>query len=98
VPRALRSVHLERALPAIKRRLDQVRVPSGVVLVQMSEKGDGDFRRMERRNALSNAPCARRMTPAPKSTRYAVPLTTMAVAGPERAMSNPGVPVPSITT
>src|SRR5229473_2706529 len=37
------------------------------------------------------------MTPGPKSTRYGVPLTTMAVAGPERSGSGRGVPVPSMT-
>src|SRR5258708_4372373 len=46
---------------------------------------------------LLNAAAARRTTPGPKSTRYGVPLTTMAVAGPERAGSGRGVPVPSMT-
>src|SRR5438552_11786891 len=44
------------------------------------------------------AAAARRLTPGPKSTRYGVPLTTMAVAGPERSGSGSGVPVPSMTT
>src|SRR5262245_61410837 len=36
--------------------------------------------------------------PVPASTRYAVSFATIAVAGPERAGSGSGVPVPSITT
>src|SRR5258706_529590 len=45
----------------------------------------------------TTAAFARRMTPAPKSTRYGVPLTTTAVAGPERSGSGTGFPVPSRT-
>src|SRR6266853_6214022 len=37
------------------------------------------------------------ISPGPKSTRYGVPLTTIAVAGPERSGSGRGVPVPSMT-
>src|SRR5437867_2937821 len=44
------------------------------------------------------AAAARRMTPGPKSTRYGVPLTTMAVRGPERSGPGSGVPVPSMMT
>src|SRR5260370_3519783 len=44
------------------------------------------------------AALARRTTPGPKSTRYALLSTTMAVAGPERSGSGTGVPVPSSTT
>src|SRR5688572_10508169 len=43
------------------------------------------------------AAAIRRTTPGPKSTRYGVPLTTIAVAGPERSGSGLGVPVPSRT-
>src|SRR5687767_9906015 len=39
-----------------------------------------------------------RTTPGPKSMRYGVPSTTIAVAGPERSGSGLGVPVPSRTT
>src|SRR5688572_24474427 len=44
------------------------------------------------------AAATRRTTPGPKSMRYGVPLTTIAVAGPERSGSGLGVPVPSKTT
>ena len=47
---------------------------------------------------FSNAAAARRTMPGPMSTRYAVPLTTTAVAGPDRSGSGRGVPVPSRTT
>src|SRR6266508_3278149 len=46
----------------------------------------------------TTADFARRTTPAPKSTRYGVSLTTTAVAGPERSGSAGGLPVPSRTT
>ena len=47
---------------------------------------------------LRVAAVARRTTPAPASKRYAAPLTTIAVAGPERSGSGSGVPVPRKTT
>src|SRR5256885_309998 len=47
---------------------------------------------------FSYAAVARRTTPGPKSMRYGVSLTTMAVAGPARFGSGRGVPVPSMTT
>jgi len=37
-------------------------------------------------------------TPGPKSTRYALPLTTTAVAEPDLSGSGCGVPVPSRTS
>src|SRR4030095_3601271 len=43
------------------------------------------------------AAAIRRTTPGPKSMRYGVPLTTIAVAGPERSGSGLGVPVPRST-
>src|SRR5919106_6121962 len=43
------------------------------------------------------AAAIRRTTPGPKSMRYGVPLTTIAVAGPDRSGSGLGVPVPSRT-
>ena len=43
------------------------------------------------------AAAACRTTPVPRSTRYGVPLTTIAVEGPERSGSGNGVPVPSRT-
>src|ERR1044072_4925481 len=45
-----------------------------------------------------SAAAARRTTPGPASTRYGVPFTTTATAGPERSGSALGVPVPSTTT
>src|SRR4030095_6141283 len=47
---------------------------------------------------VRTAALARRTTPGPKSTRYTSSSTTMAVAGPDRSGSGPGVPVPSSTT
>src|SRR6185436_15052136 len=47
---------------------------------------------------LVAAALARRTTPGPKSTRYAVSLTTIAVAGPDRSGVAAGVPVPRRTT
>src|SRR5947207_1416420 len=46
---------------------------------------------------LLRAAAARLTTPVPRSTRYGVPLTTMAVQGPERSGSGNGVPVPRRT-
>src|SRR4029453_5750978 len=43
---------------------------------------------------LLRAAAARLTTPVPRSTRYGVPLTTIAVQGPERSGSGNGVPVP----
>src|SRR6187402_830766 len=43
------------------------------------------------------AALARRTTPGPKSTRYAVSFTTIAVAGPDRSGVGAGVPVPRRT-
>jgi hypothetical protein len=47
---------------------------------------------------LIAAPLARRTTPGPKSIRYAVSFTTIAVAGPDLSGVAAGVPVPSRTT
>src|SRR6476620_8606645 len=46
---------------------------------------------------LVAAALARRTTPGPKSTRYGVSFTTIAVAGPDRSGVGPGVPVPRRT-
>src|ERR1039457_6317163 len=78
-------------------REDYVRETEGVIGMQMGEKTDPEAYRIQppdtflaSRRSLPNDPRA-------KSTRYGVPLTTMAVHGPERSGSGKGVPVPRRT-
>ena len=46
VPDAFRTIHLERTLPR-ERRVDKVRIPGGVILMQVGEENDVDVWRVE---------------------------------------------------
>ena len=95
-----RPVHLKRLVTTIHpRRQNQVRIPGGVVRVQMGQ--ESAIKQIGREAAdtlVASGSGAARTTPGPKSIMYGWSFTTIASEGPKRSGSAPGVPVPSNTT
>jgi len=88
------------AMPAVNAFASEKAAPSVAEFVRR-QKSIGAILRGVKTDSpgtpFSEAAAIRRTTPGPKSMRYGVPLTTIAVAGPERSGSGLGVPVPSRT-
>ena len=83
-----------------RRREHEVRQAERVIGVQMGDEDAPQIGDPKRRDASPDAAAAvERLTiPAPASTRYDEPCTTIARPGPLRSGSGIGVPVPSSTT
>ena len=80
-------------------RKNQIRVADRVIGMQVRHEGHAQLDGVQRRDALvDDCRLCPAHDPAPKSTRYAVSLTTTAVDGPERSGSAGGFPVPRRTS
>jgi hypothetical protein len=77
---------------------DQIGIADRVIHVTMRQKRHFDVRRVQGLDAVLVSGSGPSHHPGPKSTRYGVSRTTMAVAGPELSGFQPGTPVPSSTT